>query len=366
MSKLFAPIQLNQLTLANRIIIAPMCQYSADIDGKANSWHRIHYGTLALSCAGLLIIEATAVEPEGRISARDLGLWNDATEEALTVVVTDIKAHSSMPLAIQLAHAGRKASTPVPWLPGSALSAEEDGWQVVAPSAIAFQPDYPQPEELTQERIESIVQRFVDSAKRADRIGFDAIEVHAAHGYLLHQFLSPLSNHRQDQYGGSLDNRLRLVLDVFKAVRTVFPQHKTVGIRISASDWVEGGWDVEQSIELCRRLKTLGCDYIHVSSGGLSPQQKIPVGPNYQVPFAEQIKAVVDLPIIAVGLITEPEQAEAIVATGQADMVGLGRGMLYDPRWPWHAAATLGAQITPPLQYWTSAPHSVKELFKRR
>lgn len=365
MSKLFSPIQLNQLTLANRIIIAPMCQYSA-VDGQANSWHRIHYGTLALSGAGLLIVEATAVEPEGRISDKDLGLWNDATEAALGSVITDIKAHSSMPLAIQLAHAGRKASTPAPWVAGNALSAEEDGWQVVAPSAFAYQPDYPQPEELTPERIESIVQAFVDSAKRADRIGFDAIEVHAAHGYLLHQFLSPLANHRQDQYGGSLENRLRLVLDVFKAVRAVFPQQKTVGIRISASDWVEGGWDLVQSIELCRRLETLGCDYVHVSSGGLSPLQKIPVGPNYQVPFAEHIKAVVDLPIIAVGLITEPEQAEAIVATGQADMVGLGRGMLYDPRWPWHAAATLGAQVTAPPQYWHSVPHGVKGLFKLR
>ena len=363
MSHLFSPVAINKLNLVNRIIIPPMCQYSA-IDGLATSWHTIHYGSLAFSGAGLLIFEATAVSPEGRISNKDLGLWDDETENALASVVHNVKTHSPMPLGIQLAHAGRKASMPAPWLEAKALSPEEDGWLAVAPSAIPFHQDYAHPAELTQQDIDRIIQAFVDAAKRSDKIGFDLVEVHAAHGYLLHEFLSPLSNQREDQYGGSLENRMRLTLEVFRAVRDVFPKDKAVGIRISATDWVSGGWDLDQSIALCKQLQIIGCDFIHVSSGGLSAQQQIPVGPNYQVPFADQIKAVVNIPVIAVGLITEPEQAEAIIATGQADMVALARGILYDPRWPWHAAAKLGAQVSVPPQYWRSEPRQFKGLLK--
>lgn len=362
MSQLFTPVKLGPVTLPNRIIIAPMCQYSA-IDGKATEWHTIHLGQLALSGAGLLILEATAVEPKGRISPSDLGLWNDETEQALATTIQAVKKYSSMPLGIQLAHAGRKASMPSPWQPGPAVTPENGGWQPVAPSAIAFDKHSANPEALTTEKIESIIASFAHSAKRADKLGFDVIEVHAAHGYLLHEFLSPISNHREDMYGGSLENRMRLTLEVFSAVRKVFPANKAVGVRISASDWVENGWDLEQSIVLAHKLKELGCDYIHVSSGGLSAQQHIPVSPNYQVPFARRIKEEVGMPTIAVGLITEPEQAEAIVATGEADMIALARGILYNPRWPWHAAAALGAQVDAPKQYWRSQPHRLKNLF---
>ncbi|WP_111741972.1 NADH:flavin oxidoreductase/NADH oxidase [Leminorella richardii] len=362
MSQLFSPVNIGPLTLPNRIIIAPMCQYSAE-EGKTTDWHTIHLGQLAFSGAGLLIMEATAVEPEGRISPKDVGLWDDETERALAKTVSAVKRYSNMPLAIQLAHAGRKASMPPPWSPGPAVTPEQGGWQPVAPSAIAFDTHSAKPLALSADRIASIIASFAHSAKRADKLGFDAIEIHAAHGYLLHEFLSPLSNQRDDSYGGTLENRMRMTLDVFSAVRKVFPANKAVGVRISASDWVEGGWDLSQSVELCQRLKALGCDYIHVSSGGLSAEQRIPVSPNYQVPFARHIKETVGMPTIAVGLITEPEQAEAIVATGDADMVALGRGILYEPHWPWRAAAALGAQVSAPKQYWRSAPHRAKALF---
>ncbi len=364
MSKLFSPIRLGSLILENRIVIPPMCQYSA-VDGKATDWHTIHLGHLALSAAGLLIVEATAVEAEGRISAGDLGLWNNKTEEALGEVVKVIKSHSPMPLGIQLAHAGRKASTAKSWEGGKGVPPECGGWTPVAPSAIAYNKDHNVPEALTQSRIDVIVGAFAAAAERADRIGFDVVEIHAAHGYLLHEFLSPLSNQRSDQYGVSLENRMRMVLDVFKAVRRVFPTEKAVGVRISATDWVEGGWDLEESVLLSQELEKLGCSYIHVSGGGLSEQQHIELSPNYQVPYAQRIKEHVKIPVIAVGLITEAEQAEAIVATGQADMVAIGRGILFDPRWPWHAAARLGARVTVPNQYLRSAPHGYKDLFNR-
>lgn len=362
MSRLFSPITLGKLPLENRIVIAPMCQYSAD-HGKATAWHRIHLGHLALSGAGLLIIEATAVEAAGRITPEDLGLWNDTTEQALGDVLKDVRKYSAMPLGIQLAHAGRKASTEAPWHGGGFLQPEEGGWQPSAPSAIPFNDTDRPPLALTKERIEEIKQAFIDSAIRADRLGIDLIEIHAAHGYLLHEFLSPLSNLRDDEYGGSLENRQRLTLDIFREVRRVFPAHKPVGVRISATDWVAGGWDLEQSVALSKTLAEAGCAYIHVSSGGLSPQQKISVGPGYQVPFAAEIKKAVTIPVIAVGLITEPEQAEAILTEQQADLVALARGMLYNPRWPWHAAANLGATVHAPEQYWRSEPSAVKGLF---
>lgn len=363
MSHLFTPIILGHLRLPNRIIIAPMCQYSAD-NGKATEWHTMHLGHLALSGAGLLIVEATAVAPEGRISPGDLGLWDDTTEQALAEVVQAVKKHATMPLGIQLGHAGRKASCAVPWEGGGQLSAVDGGWQTLSSSALPFNSQDPAPQAMDLQQIRQLKAQFVAAAQRADRLGFDLIELHGAHGYLLHQFLSPLANQREDGYGGCLQNRMRLLLEIFSEVRAAFPAQKAVGVRISASDWVEGGWDEPQSVELANALKQLGCDYIHISSGGLSPQQKIPLGPNYQVPFAETIKHKVGMPTIAVGLITEPEQAEAIVATGQADMVALARGILYNPRWPWHAAAKLGAKVQAPPQYWRSEPHGLKGLFK--
>lgn len=362
--RLFEPLKLGQLELPNRILIAPMCQYSAH-EGNATDWHTIHLGHLALSGAGLLILEATAVSPEGRISPDDLGLWNDDNEQALKRTLDAVRAHSDMPLGIQLGHAGRKASTHVPWEGGAQIAPDAArGWQTVAPSSIAYGDEENPPHALSVEEINDIRAQFKAAAERSARLGIEAIEIHAAHGYLLHQFLSPLSNQRNDEYGGSLENRMRLILEVFDAVRDVFPQERPVGIRISATDWAEGGWSVEESQTLARELDARGCSFIHVSSGGLTSAQQIPVGPSYQVPLARAIGEVVDMPTIAVGLITEPEQAEAIVATGDADAVALARTMLYNPRWPWHAAAALGAQVNAPNQYLRSQPHQYKSLFK--
>ncbi|MHB0990474.1 MAG: NADH:flavin oxidoreductase/NADH oxidase [Burkholderiales bacterium] len=362
MTPLFSPCMLGELTLKNRIVIAPMCQYSAQ-NGNATDWHTIHLGQLALSGAALLILEATAVEAAGRISPDDLGLWSDANELALKKVLDAIRPYSPIPFAIQLAHAGRKASCAKPWEGGHQISPAAGGWQTVAPSALAYLPGNSAPAPLDTDGLQNIVHAFVLAAQRAHRIGIQAIEIHAAHGYLLHQFLSPLSNDRNDQFGGSLENRMRFPLAVFDAVRAAVPAETPVGIRISATDWVNGGWDIDQSVVLSHALREHGCAYIHVSSGGLSPDQKIPVAPGYQVPFAEKIRAETGMPVMAVGLITEPEQAEAIIAEGQADMVSLARGMLYDPRWPWHAAAKLGAEVDAPPQYWRSQPHGLKTLF---
>ncbi|ART63031.1 NADH:flavin oxidoreductase/NADH oxidase [Kushneria marisflavi] len=364
--RLFEPLRLGQLELANRILIAPMCQYSAN-EGNATDWHTIHLGHLALSGAGLLILEATAVSSEGRISPDDLGLWNDDNEQALKQTLEAVRAHSDMPLGIQLGHAGRKASTHVPWEGGAQIAPDAPrGWQTVAPSEIAYSDEENIPHALSIEEIGEIRAQFQRAAERSARLGIDAIEIHAAHGYLLHQFLSPLSNQRSDEYGGSLENRMRLTLEVFDAVRGVFPQERPVGIRISATDWAEGGWSVEESQTLARELDARGCSFIHVSSGGLTSAQQIPVGPSYQVPLARAIGEVVDMPTIAVGLITEPEQAEAIVATGDADAIALARAMLYNPRWPWHAAASLGAQVAAPNQYLRSQPHQYKDLFLKK
>jgi 2,4-dienoyl-CoA reductase-like NADH-dependent reductase (Old Yellow Enzyme family) len=361
-SQLFSPYNIGQLTIPNRIIIAPMCQYSAQ-NGEATDWHLLHLGNLALSGAGLLIIEATAVEPEGRISPADLGLWSDETEAALAKVLKTVRQYSAMPIAIQLAHAGRKASTAAPWDGGQLVMPEHGGWQTIAPSAIPFTPDDPAPIALGQADLQRIIQAFVTAAERAHRLGLDAIEVHAAHGYLLHQFLSPLSNVRNDEYGGSLENRMRFPLAVFDAMKAAVPDSLPIGVRISATDWVDGGWDLEQSVLFAQALRERGCAYIHVSSGGLAVAQKIQPRPNYQVPFAQTIRAETGLPTIAVGLITEPEDAEAIIAEGRADMVGIARGILYDPRWPWHAAAKLNAQVDAPPQYWRCQPHGLKSLF---
>jgi 2,4-dienoyl-CoA reductase-like NADH-dependent reductase (Old Yellow Enzyme family) len=363
MSILFSPYRLGNLSLDNRIVIAPMCQHSA-VNGEAGEWHLIHLGGLALSGAGLLIVEATAVEPVGRISPADLGLWSDATEAALGGVLGAVRRHSGMPVAIQLAHAGRKASTRVPWEGGGQLAPGDGGWRTVAPSPLPFAAGYGPPAALEAAGLARIREAFAAAARRAGRLGVDAVEVHAAHGYLLHQFLSPLANQREDAYGGSLENRLRYPLEVFDAVRAAFPADRPVGIRISASDWVEGGWDIGQSVAFARQLARRGCAYLHVSSGGLSPLQQIPAEPGFQVPFAQRIRHETALPTIAVGLITEPEQAESIVASGQADLVALARAMLYDPRWPWHAAAQLGAWVEAPPQYWRCQPQGQPGLFR--
>ncbi len=363
MSQLFQPLSLGSLDLANRIIIAPMCQYSAD-EGRATDWHVIHLGSLALSGAGLLITEATAVSPEGRITPGDLGLYSDGTEAAFGRVLTALRATSPMPVAMQLAHAGRKASSRVPWEGGSQIAASDpEGWVTLAPSALPHGPGEEAPRALERAGIERITADFAETARRAARLGIDGLEIHGAHGYLLHEFLSPLANRRTDEYGGPLENRMRFPLEVFEAVRAAFPAERPVWIRLSATDWVDGGWDIEGTVALSKALEQRGCAAIHVSSGGVSPEQKIPLGPSYQVSFASRVKREVGIPVIAVGLITEPQQAETIVANHEADAVSLARAMLYDPRWPWHAAAALGAQVAAPPQYWRSQPREYKDLF---
>jgi 2,4-dienoyl-CoA reductase-like NADH-dependent reductase (Old Yellow Enzyme family) len=362
---LFTPYRVGSLNLRNRIVIAPMCQYSAD-EGRAMDWHVIHLGNLALSGAALLIVEATAVSPEGRISPNDLGLWSDETEEALGRVLNIVRRYSDMPIAIQLAHAGRKASTRVPWEGGGQIRPDEpQGWQTVAPSAVPFADAEHPPLALDEQGLLSVRDAFANAARRSTRLGFDAIQIHCAHGYLLHQFLSPLSNRRDDEYGGSLTNRMRFPLEVFDSVRAAFPEGRPVSVRVSGTDWATGGWDLEQTIAFGKALAARGCSAIHVSSGGLTPAQQIPVGPSYQVPLARAVKLATGLPIIAVGFITGFEQAEAIVGTGDADFVAIARTILYDPRWPWHAAAELGATVKAPKQYLRCQPRRHRDLLER-
>ncbi|WP_089341993.1 NADH:flavin oxidoreductase/NADH oxidase [Burkholderia singularis] len=362
MSALFSPFTLRGVTLANRIVISPMCQYSAE-HGRAGAWHLIHLGHLALSGAAMLCLEATAVEPDGRISPADLGLWDDATEAALEPVLAAIRRYSPIRVAIQLSHAGRKASSDVPWNGGKLIAPEAGGWRPFAPSGLAHREDEPPPHVLDATGLERIRRAFDAAARRAARLGIDAIEVHAAHGYLLHQFLSPLANQRTDAYGGSRENRMRFALEIFDIVRAAFPQDRPVGVRVSATDWVPGGWELDDTIAFAHELKKHGCDWIDVSSGGVSPRQKIPLSPGYQVPFAQAVRHAVGLPTIAVGLISEPEHANRLIETGDADFVAMARGMLYDPRWPWHAAAKLGATVDAPPQYWRSQPRDQKMLF---
>ncbi|CAM2156950.1 NADPH dehydrogenase [Pararobbsia alpina] len=362
MSNLFSPIKLGELQVPNRVVVAPMCQYVAE-DGKATSWHLIHLGGLASSGAGLLVIEATAVEAVGRITPGDLGLWDDVTEAALKPVVDAVRAHSNVRLGIQLGHAGRKASSEVPWKGGHQIALADGGWVTDAPSAVPQKDGEEVPHALDRAGLIRIRDAFVSAARRADRLGIDAIELHGAHGYLLHQFLSPISNQRTDEYGGSLENRMRFPLEVYDAVRAVWPKHKPLGIKVSATDWVDGGWDVAQTIEFAKALKARGVDWVDVSSGGISPLQKITVGPGYQVPFAKDIKEATGVTIFSVGLITDAQQAEDIVSSGQADAVAIARGMLYDPRWGWHAAAKLGARVEAAPQYWRAPPHGHADLF---
>jgi len=362
MSALFSPIKLRSLALPNRIMVAPMCQYSAE-NGEANDWHFTHINTLALSGAAMFCIEATHVEAIGRITPGCLGLWNDATEAALKPILASVRKHSRIAVAMQLAHAGRKGSSHTPWDGGQQIPLAEGGWQTEGPSAVPHKEGELAPLAHDASGLKRVRDAFVAAAKRAERLGLDALELHSAHGYLLHQFLSPISNKRTDQYGGSLQNRMRYPLEVFDAIRAAFPEQKPVGVKVSATDWVEGGWDLAQTIEFAKELKKRGVDWIDASSGGVSPLQKIPLSPGYQVPFAQGIKEATGVTTMAVGLITEAKQAEDIVASGKADMVALARGMLNDPRWGWHAAAELGGQVEAPPQYWRSQPSTQKALF---
>ena len=362
---LFTPIQLRQLEIQNRVMVSPMCQYSAT-EGSPGPWHHMHLGQFAASGVGLLCIEMTNIEAAGRITPYCMGLYSDDNESALRQVVNFCKDIADTPIALQLAHAGRKASSARPWEGRQPILPSDGGWEIVAPSAIALQDDTPVPRELSSTEIADMVNKFADAARRAERIGIDALELHAAHGYLLHQFLSPISNRRTDSYGGSLDNRMRFVLEVFEATRAAWPATKPLGIRLSATDWIEGGWDMDQSIVLCKLLKQSGCDWIDVSSGGLAPDQVVPVGPGFQVPLSEQIRQETGMTTIAVGLITEPRQAETILSEGKADMVALARGMLYNPRWVWHAADELGAQIEYPVRYQRCRPSQHDNIFGER
>ena len=362
-ARLFEPLRLDNLTLENRIIVAPMCQYSAHA-GQAGDWQLMHLAQMAMSGAGLLTLEATAISPEARISPGDLGLYSDETERALGRVLDAVRGYAPVPIAIQINHAGRKASSRVPWDGGAQIDPEApDGWRTEAPSALAHGEGEAAPHALDSEGLKRIRDGFVATARRALTLGIDGFELHGAHGYLLHQFLSPLSNQRTDQYGGSLANRMRFPLECFEAVREAVPAGKPVWMRVSATDWVEGGWTLEETVELTHALKRRGAAAIHVSTGGLSTRQQIPLAAGYQVPFAERIKAETGLTTIAVGLITEAAHAESILRKGEADAISLARALLYNPRWPWHAAAELGAQVRAPKQYWRSQPRQFKDLF---
>ncbi|RFO96497.1 oxidoreductase [Rhodoferax lacus] len=365
MSLLFTPLTLpaprGRLTLPNRIVVAPMCQYSA-VNGEATDWHLMHWGNLLNSGAAMFTIEATAVLPEGRITPGCLGLWDARTEDKLASTLQrarKLAPHTAV--CIQLAHAGRKASSALPWQGGQLLDAAHGGWQPYGPSALAQLPGEALPIAMDASELARVREAFVKAAVRADAMGIDAIELHGAHGYLLHEFLSPLSNQRTDAYGGSLENRMRYPLEVFAAMRAAYKG--VLGMRVSASDWVEGGLDIAQSTVFAKALKALGCDFIHVSSGGVSPQQKIALGPNYQVPFAQQIRAATGMATTAVGLITDAQQAEAILQSGEADLVALARAFLYQPRWGWQAAAALGGTVEANPVYWRCLPREAQAAF---
>ena len=349
MTRLFQPLTLRGVMLPNRIAVSPMCQYQAE-DGLVNEWHQVHYGGLAQGGAGLILTEAMAVRPEARISPNDLGLWSDAQAEALIPLTRFMAAQGAVP-GVQLAHAGRKASNPAPWKGSGSVPLAAGGWVPVAPSALPFDAGWTVPTALDEAGISGVVAAFVAAARRALAAGFQVAEIHAAHGYLLHQFLSPLSNQRSDAYGGSFENRTRLVREVVGALRNILPEELPLFVRISATDWAEGGWNLDESVLLAKELKALGADLVDCSSGGLVPHQKIILGPGYQVPFAARIRAEAEVPTGAVGLITEPQQAEQILAEGSADLVLLARELLRDPRWPLRAAQVLGADIPWPASY---------------
>jgi 2,4-dienoyl-CoA reductase-like NADH-dependent reductase (Old Yellow Enzyme family) len=360
-SALFEPYTLRSLTIPNRVWMAPMCQYSAEVFGPnagvANDWHFAHYAARAAGGTGLILVEASAVSPEGRISPADLGIWNDTQVDAFRRITGFLKTHGTTP-GIQLAHAGRKASTDRPWKGGGPLGQEEHGWQPLAPSALPFDEGHLLPHELTTEEIRDVVGQFADAARRALDAGFEIVELHGAHGYLIGEFLSPFSNHRTDEYGGSFENRSRLALEVVDAVRAVWPEELPLFFRISATDWLtenpedeREGWTADDTVRLAKELHAHGVDLLDVSTGGNAPRAHIRTGPGYQVPFAARVKAETTLPVAAVGLITEPEQAEKILANGEADAVLLGRELLRNPSWARHAAHELGGEVATPQQY---------------
>lgn len=350
MAHLFETLTIRSLSFRNRIVVSPMCQYSS-IDGLATDWHLVHLGSRAVGGAGLILTEAAAVLPEGRISPDDLGIWNDAQGASLAPLVRFIEAQGCV-AGMQLAHAGRKASTDAPWRGSKPLGLDSGGWQpIYGPSPLAFSPDHQTPQALDRAGIQEVVSAFRDAAQRALAAGMRVLEIHAAHGYLLHEFLSPLSNRREDEYGGSFENRISMICETASAIRSLWPESLPLFVRLSCTDWLQGGWDLEQSIELARRLKSLGVDLIDCSSGGLLPHVRIPVGPGYQAEFAERIRREADVLTCAVGMITAPQQADHVVRSGQADMVMLARELLRNPYWPLHAARELGQDVAWPAQY---------------
>lgn len=355
MSALFSPITMRGMSLNNRIVVAPMCQYIAR-DGIMHDWHLMHLGQFAMGAGSLVMTEATHVSSIGRITPGCAGIWNDEQEAAIKRIVDFCHGHGVAKMGIQLAHAGRKGSCRTPLNGDGPLQEGEGRWRCVAPSAVPFAPDWPVPEELDEAGMAEIKAEFVAAAKRADRIGFDTAELHAAHGYLLNQFLSPLSNMRTDGYGGSHENRMRYVLEMFETLRETWPSEKPLGVRLSAVEWVEGGTTIEETIVLSKELEAIGCDYIDISSGGLDYRQKIKTGPGYQVEFANAVKQAVAIPVMAVGMITKARQAEEIIAQGKADFVMLARGMMDDPHWAWHAAGELGEKTEYPPQYIRCSP----------
>lgn len=354
-SRLFSPFSLRGLELDNRIVVSPMAQYSALDGGIAGDWHLMHLGAFAVSGPGLIIMEATGVQPCGRVSPACLGLWSDAQIEGLRHLVDFTQAHGTAKIGIQLAHAGRKASVAPPWLPGGELGPEQGGWQTVGPTGTPY-PGRRAPRALDAAALGELKNDYVAATKRAIQAGFDLLELHCAHGYLLNSFLSALSNDRTDGYGGNIANRMRYPLEVFSAIRAAWPDHLPLGVRISATDWVDGGWTIDDSVTFAKELKAVGCDYVTPSSGGVMPEQKITVGRGYQVPFSTAIRQQAGIPTMAVGMIEDGLHAEEILTEGSADMIAIGRGMTYDPRWAWHAAEKLGEHALFPPQYARSHP----------
>ncbi len=349
-SAIFTPITLRGLTLPNRIVVSPMCQYASE-NGNANDWHLMHLGQFSMGAAGLVITEATHVSDVGRISHHCLGLYSDENEVSLKRVIDFCRRFGVVKLGIQLAHSGRKGSAQRPGDGGKSLSPAQHAWTTLAPSALPYGPAWHTPAALTAAGLAEVKQQFVDAAKRAARIGFDLAELHVGHGYLLHEFLSPLANRREDGYGGSTENRMRFPLEVFAAVRAAWPTDKPLGVRVSATDWVEGGWTPGETVTFAKALKTLGCDFLDVTTGGVDPRQQMPLAPGYNVPFAEQVKRETGMPVMAVGMITGARQADKIISSGKADMVAIARAMMDDPRWAWHAARELSAETAYSANY---------------
>ncbi len=364
-SLLFSPLTMRGLTLPNRVAVSPMCQYNSD-NGSANDWHLMHLGGFSLGAAGLVMTEMTDVCPQGRISPRCAGMWSDDNEKALKRVHDFCRQYGVAKLGVQLAHAGRKGPQMPPGAGGKPILDGPDGWTPEAPSAIPYDDGWPVPKAMTKDDIKRVIGEFAAAAKRVDRIGYDVIELHGAHGYLGHQFLSPLSNQRTDEYGGSTENRMRFLIEMYEAVRAVWPEDKPIGMRVSATDWVDGGWTPEETVLLAKELKTRGLDYMDVSTGGLSPKQKIPLSPGYQVPFAEQVKKATGIVTMSVGLITDPRQAEDILQAGKADLICIGRGALYDPRWAWHAAEELGDETAYAPKMMACHPKLRPQIFPKR